>query len=134
MSETAVMTLTRNGVDTVYQSFTGSTEAMVWLESKDLDLGTSDEEKYIDAIVLDVTYPKGDDTPRELYLSWCLKDRMDSEEVWQPEARVFDEDFPVFDIRETTRYIKVRLVDYFPVTIWQFGRIIFLGEMVGGRI
>lgn len=134
MSETGIATRTSNGVVTVYQSFTGQTEAMVFLQSKDLDLGTSDMEKYIDAIILDITYPRGDDVPREIYLSWCLKDRMDDAEVWEPEVRVFDEDHPVFDIRETARYVKIKLTDYFPVTIWQMARIIFLGEVVGGRL
>jgi hypothetical protein len=133
VSETAVMTLTSNGVVTNYQSYTGSTQSQVYLESKDLDLGTSDQEKYLDVIVLDITYPQGDDTPRELYLSWCLKDRMDDAEVWEDQVRIFDEDFPVFDIRETTRYIKLKIIDYFPVTIWQLARIIFYGELVGGR-
>ena len=134
MSEASRITLTRGPVVTTYQPYTGSTISQVTLVSKDLDLGTSDEEKYIDTIMLDITYPAGDDRPIELYVSWCLKDRMDDAEIWSGEARIFDEDHPVFDIRETTRYIKLKLIDYFPTTIWQLGRIIFMGEVVGGRI
>ncbi|HWI69921.1 MAG TPA: hypothetical protein VNS88_16390 [Nitrospiraceae bacterium] len=134
MSETAFATRTRNGVDTVFQAYTGNTQSMVFLESKDLDLGDSDQDKYIDAVILDVTYPKGDDVPREIYVQLCFKDRMDDVEVWEDPARLFDEDHPVFDVRETARYVKLRLTDYFPVTIWQLGRIIFLGEFVGGRL
>jgi hypothetical protein len=127
------MTLTRNGVATNYQSYTGQTEAQVFLETKDLDLGDADQEKYLDMLIMDITFPQGDDTPRELYVSWCLKDRMTDFEEWQPQVRIFDLDPPVFDIRETTRYIKLRFFDYFPVTIWQFVRMIFYGEFVGGR-
>lgn len=133
MSELSYITLTRAGKTYNYQTFTGSTSSIVYLETKDLDLGDADQEKYLDSIILDITYPRGDDVPIELYISWCLKDRMDDAEVWEDQVRIFDEDNPVFDIRETTRFIKLKIIDYFPTTIWQLGRVIFFGEMVGGR-
>lgn len=135
MTETAVMKKTaQDGTLTIYQAYTGQTEATIYLESKDLDLGTSDQEKYIDCVILDITYPEGDDMPTELYFAWCTKDRMQEAEVWSPDVRIFDQDVPIFDIRETSRYFRIKITDYFPTTIWQLARVIFLGTPAGGRV
>jgi hypothetical protein len=122
------------GVVTDFQAYTGHTEPTVYLETKDLDLGSSDQEKYIDTIIMDFSWPADTDMPSEVYVAWCLKDRMTDAEDWSDDVSVFGADPPIFDIRETARYIKLRLTDHFPVTIWQLGRVIFIGSPAGGRL
>jgi hypothetical protein len=134
MTESTIITRIRDGESENFSGYTGTTVAAVRLISKDLDLGSSDQEKYIDNIWLDITHPKGDAKPSGLFISWAIKDRLEDEEDWSDLVLIYDEDSPVFQIRQTSRYIRIQIQDFFPTTNWQLARIIFFGELVGGRI
>lgn len=99
----------------------------VFFETRDMDFGTTDE-KYIDVILFRVTRPGAG----IFYLSYCIKDRLQDDEVWSEEFPQAP-DLP-FYIRETTRYIRYRVRNSAATRRWQLTSIDTYGEVVGGRM
>lgn len=122
-----VATMLKNGTDSVYQIL-GTEE--VWVETDMLDLGDGKQDKYIDAIVLDMTN-RGDLTAMTLRV--YIKD--DQTEDWREAANSpfsIDNTSQVVRPRETARFWKIRLADAVPSVKWKWTRIEFYGQLMGG--
>ena len=98
----------------------------VFLETRDMDFGTGFE-KYFDVVVFKISQPDAG----QFYFSFATKDRIQDEILWAPERLVFP-DQPCY-IRETKRYIRIKLRNVGAVERWQMNAIEYYGEVVGGR-
>lgn len=99
----------------------------IFFETRDMDFGTTDE-KYVDVVTFNVTRPGAG----IFYFSYCIKDRMQEEEVWSEEFPQ-DPDLP-FYLRETARYFRYKIRNSSATAAWQLTAINSYGEVVGGRM
>ena len=99
----------------------------IFFETRDMDFGTLDE-KYVDVITFNVTRPGAG----IFYFSYCMKDRMEDEEVWSKEFAQ-SPDNPFF-LRETARYFRYKIRNSSATRDWQLTAINTFGEVVGGRM
>lgn len=105
----------------------GSTNASCWLESVDLELG--DAELYVDTIKAELR--DLGETTAVIKLGW--KCRREDQIQWLDAIPLCDFD-PIAWRRFTGRYIRIRLEDLTPSSLWKFSALELFGQKAGGRL
>lgn len=98
-----------------------------WIESIDLEL--AEVELYIDALKAEMK--NLGETTAMLKVGW--KNRLEDPLVWGEPIQLSDLD-PIFWTRFTARYIRLRIEDETPSTLWKLSSLEFFGHKGGGRL
>lgn len=117
-----------NGDTTQYPSIIFSSGDL-YLQSEDLDLGSPNKQKYVDAVHLDLEAPR--EVP-QLYINVGIRDRLQDEVIWLGRQQV-DLDNPIVEIRETAMFFTIRFEDDLPTTQWKLSRMEWYGQLMEGR-
>lgn len=109
-----------------------STDIDLYAETKDLDFGHPDKEKYVDRFYFDLTAPAGKSVTG-ITVEIGYRDSLDDVITWlDPEAVSLDN--PSINIRLTARYFRIRIRDELPLAQWKLARIDVYGRVMGGRL
>lgn len=109
-----------------------STAAVV-VESRPMDFGRPDADKYIDHIILGIEY----DVPFvDAVLQYAVGDRLRDVKAdrisWRTYGSVSTPDNPIYR-RVTGRYFVFRFVDNYPQQRWKLFMMQWFGEVLGTR-
>jgi len=104
----------------------------LFAESKDLDFGHHDKQKYVDRFVFALKAPAGVDVPA-LSVNIGYRDSLEDSVTWLG-ARIIELDNPHYQLRTTARFFKIKITDDFPVAQWKLTQIEVYGRIVGGRL
>lgn len=107
---------------------TNKGEKEVWIESKDVEV-SSRHHKYVDALVAEMK-DKGSPTAK-LKIGW--RDRLEDEVKWTEWFPLQDSD-NLCHLRITGRYLRIRIEDKGPETIWKLSAIELFGQGMQGRL
>lgn len=105
----------------------GSLVDACWIESIDLEL--SDAELYVDALKAELK--DVGDTTALLYLGW--KYRQEENITWEEPVPLRDFD-PIHWTRFTGRFLRLRIEDTTPSTLWKLSSLELFGHKSGGRL
>lgn len=103
---------------------------LLYIESKDLDLGDPTREKYLDWIIMDMEAPA--EVPGmsvQVGYRNALKDPiiwLDAEDVELPNPRI--------NCRIQAKFFRIKFSDNQPISQWQLSRIEFWGRPMYGRL
>lgn len=108
------------------------TENGVYVETKPLDFGKPNNDKYIDAVRIDL---QANENPKKLYARVGVQDNLADEIRWSDKL-YFDLDSMVLkDLRIEGKFITLRIEDEFPSVSWTISSIEFFGQLLGiGRL
>ena len=123
------MTLTRGGVETAIPVRASGLDAVVELETKDLDFGDPKSAKFIDSFVLDIdrVLPYG-------YAYVGGRDRLSDAVTWSPAIALTagaDQIFLPFGMEY--RFFRLRLLDTVPIDVWKLTGVEFYGSAPEGE-
>ena len=107
---------------------TNKGEKELWIESKDIELDTR-AHKYIDTFSAELK--DAGETGAKLKLGW--RDRLEDPIKWSKWFPMSDLD-KIQWLRMTGRFIRIRIEDVGPQTIWKLSAIELFGHAGGGRL
>lgn len=107
---------------------TSSSASRCWLESKDLDLNSSNQ-KYIDTFF--VEHKSEGETEATIQFGW--RDRLQDPVIWGEKFKIRDLDY-INWTRFTARYFKIRIEDENPVWLWKLSCVDIFGQVAKGRL
>ncbi len=129
VEEVIIDILFNNGREASLSQLISAIDA-IYCETKDLDLGQPAREKYVDAIVFDIT---ADAEVDFLQVEIGTRDRLEDDIVWTSPFKL-TLDNPIVDPRLTAKFYTLKISDTQPNNKLSIHRIEFYGRVVGGRI
>lgn len=103
----------------------------LYVETKDLDFGAPQREKYVDAIVLDLQAPE--EIPL-FNMKVGTRNALKEAITWT-DLGYLDFNNPTVKIRQTSRFWRFKFIDEAPVAKWKLSSIEVYGRVLGlGRI
>lgn len=131
MAEGAVIIqLTRNGVTQNLISYNAESAQNVVIESKPLDLGQTDLQKYVDGFIAEFS-EIGDSTMLKASLGY--KDRINDTTTWLPDFDLTSQDTMLWWEGINTRYLVVKITDSAPSSRWYMTAFEVYGRLVRGN-
>lgn len=107
---------------------TNKGEKELWIESKDIELD-SKHHKYIDAFQAEVK--DAGETTAKMKIGW--RDRLEDPIKWSDWFPLSNLD-KIQWLRLTGRFLRIRIEDVGPETIWKLSAIELFGQNLGGRL
>lgn len=107
---------------------TNKGEKELWIESKDIELDTKTH-KYIDAVQAELK--DAGETKAKLKIGW--RDRLEDPLKWSDWFPLSTLD-KIHWLRLTGRFLRIRIEDVGPDTIWKLSAIELFGQNMQGRL
>lgn len=103
----------------------------LFLESKDIDFGEPNRDKYLDMLVFDI---ESDGSVPTLAITIGYRNTLKDAVVWT-DAEYLDLDNPIIKRRLEARFFKIRLEDENPASQWKLSKVEAYGRLMGlGRM
>jgi len=125
-----------NGIATIIRTTAGIqypniifSSGNLYVESKDLDLGIPDKQKFIDRIEFDLEAP----SDVQLFsVQIGYRDRLKDDVTWLDKTYV-TLDNPYVTPRITAKFFTLKFTDELPLVQWKLSRMAFYGRVMKGR-